>query len=81
MSMVNKLVWETTMLFAALALKKYFPFFPLWTNIMGCFLYKNNTRISNSAVESYFNFVVDLFRMTSLSKYNYEYDYRLSTRS
>lgn len=41
--------------FALLILNKYSAYTPLWTNIMGKFVDKKNTRISNNAVESYFN--------------------------
>lgn len=37
-------------------LKKYLPYAPLWTNLMGAMVETTeNTRISNSPIESYFN--------------------------
>lgn len=41
--------------FALLLIKKYMPYAPLWTNIMGHFVETENTRVSNSPVESYFS--------------------------
>lgn len=41
--------------FANVILKKYVPYTPLWTNIVGVFVDNINTRISNSPVEGYFN--------------------------
>lgn len=46
--------------FAALILKKFSPYVPLWTNLMGKFVDKKNTRVSNSPVESYFNVTKNL---------------------
>lgn len=41
--------------FADIVLKKYAPYAPLWTNIIGIFVDKSRTRISNSPAEGYFN--------------------------
>lgn len=47
--------------FCKLLLNKYAAYAPLWTNIMGVFVEtKDNTRISNSPVESYFNIVKNI---------------------
>lgn len=46
--------------FMELVLKRYIPFVPMWTNIMGAFVDSSKTRISNSPVEGYFSIVKNI---------------------
>lgn len=41
--------------FAKIILKKYVPYAPMWSNIMGHFVDDTNTRIANSPAEGYFH--------------------------
>lgn len=43
--------------FADIISKKYSPYAPLWTNLMGRFVDKEHSSVSNSTAEGYFNIV------------------------